>query len=313
MKVLVIQQRMGIGDMVIFLPYIHAISKKMNSPITLLASKNSRADELFKYDKSIKEILFIDRRKDKSGLHDGLKGFFRLAQQLKEKKFEKVFIFNSSLRYFLLAKIAGVKKIYQYPLFRKKDNLVQSAKKFTEKELFENVSTEPYLKLKESLQLENKDCKNICLGISASGPTKRWGIENYIKLCNELQKTIKCKFFVAGGKQDAELINRLKKSQMKDNFVSFEKFKITETLPYIKNCDLYIGNDTGWAHIACSLQVKSLTLFMDSPVMAYGKYSKFMTVIEPEGEKNTTTHDTLGGDRISFQKVLDEAKKILLS
>ena len=38
-----------------------------------------------------------------------------------------------------------------------------------------------------------------------------------------------------------------------------------------------------------------------------------MTVIEPEGEKNTTTHDTLGGDRISFQKVLDEAKKILLS
>ena len=100
---------------------------------------------------------------------------------------------------------------------------------------------------------------------------------------------------------------------MKDNFVSFEKFKITETLPYIKNCDLYIGNDTGWAHIACSLQVKSLTLFMDSPVMAYGKYSKFMTVIEPEGEKNTTTHDTLGGDRISFQKVLDEAKKILLS
>ena len=86
MKVLVIQQRMGIGDMVIFLPYIHAISKKMNSSITLLASKNSRADELFKYDKSIKEILFIDRRKDKSGLHDGLKGFFRLAQQLKEKK-----------------------------------------------------------------------------------------------------------------------------------------------------------------------------------------------------------------------------------
>ena len=30
MKILVIQNRMGIGDMVIFLPFIEAISKKFN-------------------------------------------------------------------------------------------------------------------------------------------------------------------------------------------------------------------------------------------------------------------------------------------
>ena len=36
MKVLVIQQRMGIGDMVIFLPYIHAISEKYDVPVSVL-------------------------------------------------------------------------------------------------------------------------------------------------------------------------------------------------------------------------------------------------------------------------------------
>ena len=52
--------------------------------------------------------------------------------------------------------------------------------------------------------------------------------------------------------------------------------KISETLPIIKNCDLYLGNDTGWLHIAAALKIKCLALFMDSPVQAYGKYSNFI-------------------------------------
>ena len=32
MKVLVIQPKIGMGDMVIYLPYIHAISKKYQTP-----------------------------------------------------------------------------------------------------------------------------------------------------------------------------------------------------------------------------------------------------------------------------------------
>ena len=39
MKVLVIQQRMGIGDMVIFLSYIHAISKKEGYPVSILVKE----------------------------------------------------------------------------------------------------------------------------------------------------------------------------------------------------------------------------------------------------------------------------------
>ena len=72
-----------------------------------------------------------------------------------------------------------------------------------------------------------------------------------------------------------------------------------------------VSNDTGFAHIACALKVKTLTLFMDSPVMTYGKYSSLMEVIEPVGEKNTTVHDTLGGKRISFDEVLAKSISML--
>ena len=48
MNILVIQNRMGIGDMVIFLPFIEAISKKYNSPITLLIKESTKAEEYTK-------------------------------------------------------------------------------------------------------------------------------------------------------------------------------------------------------------------------------------------------------------------------
>ena len=305
MKILIIQQRYGIGDLIIFLPYIHAISKKFNTRISLLVKESSKASDLLADDDHIDEIIILDKEKD------GLGGFFKLSNELKKRKFDKVFIFNSSLRYNLIAKFSGIKSIQQYPLFRSKDNIVYSAKIFTENAIDETVSTEPNLKIKSTINNFDKNLKHICLAISASGPTKRWDIHNYIELCQELKKNQKCKFYIAGGTNDIDLINQFKNSDVGKNCESFEKLSIKQTLPIIKNCNLAICNDTGFAHIACALGVRTLTLFMDSPVMAYGKYSSRMSVIEPEGEKDSTVHDTLGKDKISFQKVLAKASRML--
>ena len=153
MKVLVIQPKIGMGDMVIYLPYIHAISKKYNSPVSLLVKENSRASDLLIDDDQINEIITLERTNTNTGSHDGLSGFFNLAKKLRKKKFDKVFIFSSSLRYFLISKLAGIKKISQYPLFRKKDNIVTSAKIFTEHELGLIISTQPNLQLdKEKIE-----------------------------------------------------------------------------------------------------------------------------------------------------------------
>ena len=319
MKVLVIQPKIGMGDMVIYLPYIHAISKKYQKPVSLLVKENSRANQLLAEDKHVEKILKLDRTKNNTGVHDGLLGFFKLVKELKLKKFDKVFIFNSSLRYLLVSKMAGIKYISQYPLFRKKDNIVTSAKIFTENELNEIVSTQPKLSINEKKVNEIKqsfstEFKHICLGISASGPTKRWDIKNFIKLCVNINAKIPSKFYLAAGNNDKNLIDQLLNSELRKNCVSFQDLKIKETLPIIKNCDLYVGGDTGWLHIASALGVKCLALFMDSPVLAYGKYSKNIQVIVPEGEtEETTTHDTLGSDKISFEKVFSKSIDLLIN
>ena len=317
MKVLVIQPKIGMGDMIIYLPYIHAISKRYQTSVSVLVKENSRANQLLAEDKNIDKIITLDRSKIDTGIHDGIMGFFKLAKELKKLKFDKVFIYNGSLRYLLISKLARIKSISQYPLFRKKDNIVTSAKIFTENELNTIVSTQPVLSLskKKVEEIRNnfsKKFKHICLGISASGPTKRWGIKNFIKLCEKINDKIPSKFYLAAGNNDQDLINEILNSKIQENCISFKDLKISETMPLIKNCDLYIGNDTGWLHISSALGVKCVALFMDSPVQAYGKYSNNINVIVPEGEtEETTTHNTLGADKISFEKVLNKSIKLL--
>ena len=122
--------------------------------------------------------------------------------------------------------------MFQYPLFRRKDNIVLSAKIFTEDILNEVVSTEPNLTVKNNEYLD-KEFKHICLGISASGPTKRWDVNNYIKLAEKNKKT-KCKFYIAGGKNDINLINEFKNSEIKNNFMSFENLSINKRFLLLK-------------------------------------------------------------------------------
>ena len=53
---------------------------------------------------------------------------------------------------------------------------------------------------------------------------------------------------------------------------------------------------------------------MDSPVQAYGKYSENIELILPEGEtEETTTHNTLGAENISFDKVLKKSIDLLIN
>ena len=56
MKILAVQNRMGIGDTIIFLPFIEAISKKYSIPIDLLVRKNSKAEEFLTDTKYISNI-----------------------------------------------------------------------------------------------------------------------------------------------------------------------------------------------------------------------------------------------------------------
>ena len=306
---LIVIRQMGIGDLVILIANIHAISKSLNSKVVVLAQENTRATEILKYDPHIEEVIHLDK-----------KGFFNIIKKIKPYKFEKSFIFSDSMRLYLIAKTSGIKEIFHYKFFSKKGkNFYKTAKEFTEKNLNVEVDTQPKIycnkddieKAKKKFNISNLEINFVC-GISSSGPTKSWNINNYIKLFENLNSKFKCKFFLAGGPNDEDLIQKVKSSSIGDKCTSFSKMSISETLPVIGSCQYYCGNDTGWAHLSSGLGLQALCLFMDSPPLAYSSYSKNIRVVVPEGESlESCGHNTRGKDKISFDKVLGEALEMI--
>ena len=270
MKIICIQQRPGIGDLILFSGFMRSIASKYNCPVSILIKTNTKADQILKNDKDFDQIIYLDRSTDKTGSHDGL-GFFRLVSEIRKHKFDKAFIFNSSLRYRLLAILSSIKEIHQYPLGLKKDNIINSAKKLTEKVLGEQISTEPIINVDQDLVDAaktkyniSKEYKNVVLAPAASGADKMWFIDRFIATCEKLNKVKPCKFYIAAGKNDKHLIDKIMNSSIGKNCISFENLTIGETLPIIKNCDGYLGNDTGFLHLSCALGLKCVAIFFSS-------------------------------------------------
>tara|TARA_B100000963_G_scaffold296872_1_gene268113 strand:- start:440 stop:1381 length:942 start_codon:yes stop_codon:yes gene_type:complete len=307
---------MGIGDMIMFLPFVKAISNYYGEQVSLMVKRNTKASEYLNEEKYIKEIIYLERS-EVENRHTGIKGFFNLVKDFKEKKFDKVFIFNSSLRFYMAAKMGGIKDINCYKLLRKKNqHIIETAKKFIKDNLNINVEENPALnpnpdsvvQAKKNYSISNNEI-NIILGTGGSGKTKRVPSKIFIEVMKNTLKKKKCKFFIATGnnEEEIEILNQITKSDLKEFCIPLNDLNISKIIPIIKNCNVAICNDTSFSHLSAALNIPTIVLMADTPLV-YGSYSSLMYPILPEGA-NTVSHDTLGKDKINsseIQKKLDE-------
>jgi len=319
MKILAVQNRMGIGDTVIFLPYIQAISEKFKTPVSLLVKKNSKAEEFLNQSNYIDKIIILERTKKKDSRHNGILGSLKLVKDLKNYKFDKIFIFNSSLRFNLIARLAGIKEIYQYPLFKKKNqHIIQPAVDLIKQRLDLKINSNPEIQINKDLvkdsiskfQIKSDDL-NILLGIGGSEPSKRIPSKTFLSVMEKINNLRSCKFFLATGKNKDEqlILDEIMSSKFKEKCVPLDELSISQTLPIIKNCNISICNDTSFSHLSSALGIKTITLMADTPLI-YGSYCSNMYPIIPDGE-TTVDHNTLGKDKINPEKIFEKLISIL--
>ena len=124
-KALVVIKSMGIGDLCILISSIHAISKKIAEPVTVLAQKSTRAHAILKHDPHINEVIELDEKE--------IKSFFGIIKKIKPKQFDQSYIYSDSIRLYLISKLSGIKENFHYKFFSKKGkNFFKTAKGFTE-------------------------------------------------------------------------------------------------------------------------------------------------------------------------------------
>ena len=306
-KALIIIKSPGIGDLQILLSYIHHVSKEIDMSVSILAQKSTAARAVFKHDKHVNEVIDL-----------GPRDFFNIINKIKSKKFDQAYIYSDSFRLYLIAKLSGISKIYNYPFFTKKGkNFYKTAQQFTEKILQKKIDSSSQIywnkesidRAKKNYEIRN-DVKNIICGISASGPTKIYSNENYIKLFKEISSKFPSKFFLFGGKNDEALIEKVLSSV--PNSISLSKLELEEIIPIIASCKFYIGNDTGPLHISANLGLKCLAIFCDSPPAAYGVWNSNIKIIVPDGETiESTGHKTRGKNKVSFDELLKKSLELV--
>jgi ADP-heptose:LPS heptosyltransferase len=298
----------GLGANLLHLSYCHQIAKKYGpvSLITLCPNLN----KILNSDPLIKEVFYLDK------YHKKFFDLFKLAKFLKEFNFENIFIFYPGLRQFLSCKIAGIKNIYHYPLFNKKNlHLVNAAKNFTEKSLkIENCPTETKIFIDQSKIEKYKlsDRKKIILGVGSSGPTTKWGYDNFASLIKKFNQNGKYYFYLLCGSNEEngaqKIINQIKEK----NCESLSMKDVSEIMYYIYLSDMFVGNDSFGHHIACQMNKPSFVILLDSP-KAYSDYSKNQfRIIPPDIDINKITHGSnLDPKSISVEMIFNKIKNFI--
>ena len=297
----------GLGANLMHLSYCHQIAKKFG-PVVLL-TLNSKLSEILIDDPNFSEIICLNN------YHKKLVDIFKLSKIFKKLGLENLFIYYPSLRYVLAGKIAGIKNIYHYPIFKKKNlHLVEAAKTFTEIKLnIKNCPTESkIIQSKKIEKLKNINNKKIILGIGSSGPTTKWGSKNYTSLIKKLSKINKFYFFLLCGPEEENEAKKIIENVDSDNCMSLSKKSISEVKDYISHCDLYIGNDSFGHHISCQMGIPCFIILLDTP-RAYSDYSVNQNrIIPPNTVLDQITHDSkLDPNSISVEMVLDKIKNFI--
>ena len=291
MRVGVFLNYVGLGANIMHLSYCHEIAK-IYGPITLITlAKN--LDQALEDDGSIKEVIVLEKNKK-------ITDILKISSQLKKLKLDQIYIFYPSPRLFLAGKIAGIKKVFCYPFFKKKKlHLVDAAKKFTCQKLkINNCNTETTFKISEkkiylTKKFFNTTKFNIVIGAGSSGPDTRWGEENFIELINSLNQIGDFFFYIQAGPNQKNISEKIINNIEKRNCLDLSSKTIREVVPFFALCDLYVGNDSFMHHVTSQSQKPAIVLLINSP-RAYTDYSKnYHRIIPPNASLDNINHSFL--------------------
>ncbi len=253
-KILVIQKRVGIGDFCVFLPSINEISNFFkNHEIDILTQERTQAKEFTFDHEKINQIFYIPS-------NNAFKESIWILKHIINSNYEKCFIFHYGLRYYLLSKLAGIKKVFSYGIFKKNENIVEKSRNFIiEKLKLKNANFEFNINFKHNIQKKEQ----IIFGIGGSGQDKKWDINYFVRLGILLNEKNNFRYIIAGGKNEIKDCDYIIKNLKLKNIdaISLCDLNIKSTLPFLASSKFYVGNDTGFMHLSGCLGIKSFGLF----------------------------------------------------
>ncbi len=110
-----------------------------------------------------------------------------------------------------------------------------------------------------ALQSVSANCVLIALGIGAQSPGRRWPLERYAAVIRELAVQYPVHAVITCAPAEHELARWLA-DQLPTVPTISDSPEIRETCALLARCDLFIGNDTGAAHLAAAMKCPTIVI-----------------------------------------------------
>ena len=99
----------------------------------------------------------------------------------------------------------------------------------------------------------------VALGIGAQSPGRRWPLERYSAFIAELSNEYPIHTIITCAPSDHEHATQLAKALTTQSTIS-DSAAIRETCALLERCDLFVGNDTGAAHLAAAMKCPTVVI-----------------------------------------------------
>jgi hypothetical protein len=95
----------------------------------------------------------------------------------------------------------------------------------------------------------------------AGSKTKRWPVSRFIRFAQHLALQEKRKLLLIEGSAERGLSEQIESALPSDGAIVFDAMSLNLLAAVVAQCDLFVGNDSGVAHLAAALNVRCVVLF----------------------------------------------------
>lgn len=268
----------SLGDGVLSLPAINSLQKQFpKAQIDFLVSRPLfDLYPLFFFPRSNITLFEPNWLTGKSSLRD----FFDRAARLRASRYDLAIDFRGDIRSILLMSVAGIPQRWGrtgtgggFLLSRSRPvhfdrhevleclDLVHEKGRSTAAE-FPAIRLNPEAHQKFQEKLVNfKGQRKIVIHVGAGYPSKRWPVSNFLALAKRIrEKGLGVPIFV-GGENEKHLVQSFSLDLQRGFLDLVGKTTLAELLYLLSLSDLFIGDDSGPAHLAAALKKKLVVVF----------------------------------------------------
>ncbi len=221
------------------------------------------------------------------GIHEGVRGKWRLARELGKKHFDLAILFQNAFEAALIAYLAGIPRRAGYNtdargilLTRavpvngmiKKGHQVDYYRAMTAGLGFQSRPSHPSLTLTKAQREEGerildsrglqRERRLIGFAPGASyGPAKQWFPERFAVLADRLSRDWGARILIFGSQGDRGIASQLIRNARREIVDFTGQTTLEQAMGLMARCRLFVTNDSGLMHVAAALGVPVVAVF----------------------------------------------------